>query len=34
MDMELEIANVHTNVKQCLSGDKISKWVDTISNQN
>ena len=32
MDIKLEIVKLHTNEKQCLSGDKISRRVDTISN--
>ena len=34
MDIELEIVKLHTNVKQCLSGDKTCRQVDTISNQD
>ena len=34
MDIKLEIVKLHTNVKQCLSGNKTSRQVDTISNQN
>ena len=35
MDIKLEIVKLHTKMeKQCLSGDKISRQVDTISNHN
>ena len=34
MNIKLEIVMLHTNVKQHLSGDKISRQVDTISSQN